>query len=604
MSPLSSTPVVLLLLSIPPLTFSQYAPGTPKFHQSKEDGLNHLQDQIRSHPDVVDHFKPETLFANIDIYRTEIPKVQDYGIGIIVNPCGENPLESNLPYDCCMNRFGDGEYAFLNEEATITYDVVYPVWRDMRSDFPIRALEDEIMENINIVDATGQVKTLLTSRKADDEIVVDEECVSKHNPHPHCVGFRKKAKRSTLQAPCTDNNQTVDSMLPCFEPEGGERSENCMQVAYTQSTFVHVCEGEFADDDHCGTYLEIHRLNGSPYDSEEVVLSSSKITEREASGMRSTTISLNYKGDEDKILCDFKESVIRLGSMVLIKEFAPVCCCPATYNTLQREGMFFCPRKAGTKNGPYADKVDTLQELLLQDQTQKGYPFCLNEGDNSDVLMCSQQASSGFSVYAYSESTKDLDVQNRYFVKECMDAVVNEDTGMFESSDLSGTYDEQCPYFPSCGIRPDNGLCAVNAEGKADSLFTFAGEVGRITRMPKNVVDQDALYGVTFNDGRTVYEFKIKDLELVEPTYNYEIWYVQRTPYDFVIQQRKPFRVKNPRCTYDNTNDMYFPFVFLNSEGVPMDTWDGGYDGNMPEPNYVNFTETIYEDDGSRRKKK
>jgi len=205
----------------------------------------------------------------------------------------------------------------------------------MRSDFPIRAQEDEIVENINLVDANGQSKTLLTSRRADDEIVVDEECVAMHNPHPQCLGFRKRAQVSSLMAPCTDNNQTVDSMSSCFTPEG-EELPHCMQVAYTQSSFIHICEGEFADNEHCGTFLEIHRTNGSPYDSETTVINSAKLTKREASGMVTTTMSLFYKGEEDKVLCNFKETVLRLGSMVLIKKNAPVCCCPSNYNTLKK----------------------------------------------------------------------------------------------------------------------------------------------------------------------------------------------------------------------------------------------------------------------------
>lgn len=335
-------PLLLLFLfalsNMPIPTTSQFAPGTPKFHKKKEDGLSDLSDQLREHPDVVDHFKPELQFSNIDQYRTELPKSQDYGIGVIVNPCGPDPLTSSLPYDCCMDRFGDGEYAFLNEEAMETYDVVYPAWRDMRSDFAIPALEDEIIENVNLFDARGQPKTLLTSRRADDEVVLDESCISKHVPHAHCLGMRKRTRPSSLMAPCTDNNQTVNSLLPCFSP-GGERGEHCMQVAYTQSAFVHICEGEFEDDDHCGTFVEVHRLNGSPYDSEEVVLSSTKLTRREASGMQTITVPLFYKGMEDKVLCSYKETVVRLGSMVLIKEMAPVCCCPPNYNTLRRTGM-------------------------------------------------------------------------------------------------------------------------------------------------------------------------------------------------------------------------------------------------------------------------
>jgi len=127
--PLLLLTFLLTILQHPIPTYSQYAPGSPKFHKANEDGLNDLSEQIREHPDVVEYFRPDLGFANIDQYRTEIPKSQDYGIGVIVNPCGPNPLTSNLPVDCCMNRFGDGEYAFLNEEAMETYGVVYPAWR-------------------------------------------------------------------------------------------------------------------------------------------------------------------------------------------------------------------------------------------------------------------------------------------------------------------------------------------------------------------------------------------------------------------------------------------------------------------------------------------
>jgi len=39
---------------------------------------------------------------------------------------------------------------------------------------------------------------------------------------------------------------------------------NCIQVAYMQTAFSVVCGNEFADDPHCGTFLEVHLPNGSP----------------------------------------------------------------------------------------------------------------------------------------------------------------------------------------------------------------------------------------------------------------------------------------------------------------------------------------------------
>ena len=170
-----------------------------------------------------------------------------------------------------------------------------------------------------LVDDRGQLKTLETSRRADDEVVVAEECTGINEPFPYCMGVRLQKKKYSQMAACTDNNETVNAMLDCYSVDGF-LSPHCIQIAYSQSSFIHICGGDFADDPHCGTYLEVHRLNGSPYDPEEVLLSDQKITTRETSGMVTTTLPLFYKGDPTKILCNFKETVIRVGAMVLIKE--------------------------------------------------------------------------------------------------------------------------------------------------------------------------------------------------------------------------------------------------------------------------------------------
>ena len=127
--------------------------------------------------------------------------------------------------------------------------------------------------------------TLETSRRADDELIVADECVEKNNPYPYCMGIRLRKQKYTQIAACTDHNQTVGGTHTCYETDGTEK-QNCMQTSYTQSAFVHVCGGDFADDPHCGTFLEVHRLNGSPYDVEDKVISEKKIETRETSGMQ------------------------------------------------------------------------------------------------------------------------------------------------------------------------------------------------------------------------------------------------------------------------------------------------------------------------------
>ena len=86
---------------------------------------------------------------------------------------------------------------------------------------------------------------------------------------------------------------------------------------------------------------------------------------------------------------------------------------------------------------------------------------------------------------------------------------------------------------------------------------------------------------------------------MMEPKYNYELWFVQRTPYDLVIQQRKPFKVVAPKCTYDIVNQRYFPYAVLDDSGQPLNQADGGFDG-IEEP-ITYETDVFYEDTGVRR---
>ena len=73
----------------------------------------------------------------------------------------------------------------------------------------------EIISNTIIVDKEGANVPQEYSRLADDEIVIDDSCTAAGVPEGQsCVGFRKKMKRSTSVARCTDNNQTVDTFSP------------------------------------------------------------------------------------------------------------------------------------------------------------------------------------------------------------------------------------------------------------------------------------------------------------------------------------------------------------------------------------------------------
>ncbi|CAM9801312.1 unnamed protein product, partial [Phaeothamnion confervicola] len=67
-------------------------------------------------------------------------------------------------------------------------------------------------------------------------------------------------------------------------------------------------------------------------------------------------------------------------------------------------------------------------------------------------------------------------------------------------------------------------------------------------------------YGVTFNAGRTAYYFNLEYLT-VDVDHNYEIWWVQRTMYNYIVRKRKAFTVSSPDCNFDEVNNQYFPYA-------------------------------------------
>ena len=68
----------------------QYQEGTSKYQQKKSQGEEDLLEEIQAHEDLKEYFYPEQLYEDVDVYRTEIPLSQEYTIGIMVFPCGDN----------------------------------------------------------------------------------------------------------------------------------------------------------------------------------------------------------------------------------------------------------------------------------------------------------------------------------------------------------------------------------------------------------------------------------------------------------------------------------------------------------------------------------
>ena len=554
---------------VPPSSSQQlHAPKHPDANkEAAARGAAVLNDVLRSHPDIAD--EREAAIAAYRQYEVSLPSAEDFVIGLLVNPCGANGTrgraddgDAALGYDCCAGRFGRGEYAFR------------PGTRNRLSNGysnGIPADLDAPLHDVELVDEWGNELDYRHSRRADDVLQIDEACAGLRDPHAACVADRFAASRSKVMPPCWDHNQTVDATLDC-RTTAGERRSHCMQVAYSQNAYIYVCGGDFANDDSCGTYLEIHKENGTPYDDEATVLSDVKITTPVTNGMQMTTIPLSYKGDKDRILCSYDQAQIQVGSMVRVKSNAPSCCCPRWLSPTRtsRTGAFFCPKRQWSKDGgPFAPALTSLEQRYADEEFQLAFPRCPPlAADEDDDILCTRER-----VFADELPAND---PGRHFAHPCAVLTQAEDDGLLSSADLHGLYRRACPLgrpFRGCG-RAERDPTTEGGAGtpchEGDRRFSFAGEVGRVVSVLADDSDGQE-YAVSFNDGRSAYRFARGELDLLKPEGTYQLWFVQRVRgRKKIVQKKKPFRVIWPRCTFDAVNGRYFPFAQLDKGGVPI----------------------------------
>lgn len=519
---------------------SQYSEDSPQYLELRNASLAVLKQSIREHPDVVLDFYPERAQVYSDDFRFSFPQVEDFRINMLVDPCRgrDDPA-------CCLNVFGTAEYPKLK------MDGLEPERENPKN---VIANDSDIQANYDLVFEDGSLVPVSSTRGADDELIIDYDCDDIAVPYARCRGKNFAHRRADYRPACLDNNQTVDVMAGCQTPEG-EHRDYCVALAYTQNAYIPLCGGDYEDESHCGTFLEIHQVQGTDITEENTKIAEVEITTKAISGYYTTTLPLTWMGDSNKVLCTYIEPYIRIGSSVFITRAGgtPTCCCPRPFKDSSRIGSFQCPISA-TGRGPFAAFYKTLKEEVETEPATLEFPRChsgLNEGDQ---MMCGE-----------------FDAANSlFFTKACPDVYTN-GTGLYTSSLMDGVeYVSPCPYFSSCAVTEE--IEPTSGDGKCkgeDSRFTFIGRVGRVVAIYANL--DPIQYDVTFNDGRTSYRFTADMIKLEPGKSMYEIWWVVRTPNEFVVQKRKGFNVSSPQCTFDVTNDRYFPYAVLDSNGIPQD---------------------------------
>lgn len=605
---MATTAVVAAILACwSPGARGQYEEGTLKFKEFMETNTKTLDEELRRHEElrgIFDQEDPLNTNLTIESYVFSEPRSIDFEIGLIVDPCRQEMESTRNPegritggWDCCMDTFGTPEYGqdrnFVEPDSGRRIDKL-----------PLANLV-ETQININPVRADMGPVLALNSRRADDETFIAEECEGLKDPFVYCRDFRLGERRFRLYPKCMDNNESVYADVSCIDPAGndGELMPSCTQVGFTQTAFSVICKDResagtgISKDPKCGTYLEVHIPSGTEYDAEEFIVGEAQVLRRDTDGYLTMTLPLSYGGRPDKILCNYKEEYIRIGSLVYINSrTAPRCCCPHAYTAALYTGFFFCPGNElenfdvdGFKAGPFASSVDLMDEFLLEDEMIDTYPYCPVTAPDEDVMYCSdltdgydsfssstrRQGAAGSSI-----SLKEHQRGNRNFVYKCPSVKLNEETGRYGSDMLRGTYEDTCPYFDSCAATRGNAMCNQSQAipELSDFDYSFRGFVGKVTALP-DPTDARALYRVkywvTFNNGRTSYPFDEEDLSLEYLPHNYEMWWVQRTSHSKIVKKRKPFKVQSPTCTFDKTNDRYFPWAYV-LEHTKNCTWCKG----------------------------
>ncbi len=74
--------------------------------------------------------------------------------------------------------------------------------------------------------------------------------------------LRALAPLEEVQMPaCWDRNDSINALETCYAVDGVKK-QNCVAVGYMQTGYITQCGNHFALENHCGTFLELHKPGG------------------------------------------------------------------------------------------------------------------------------------------------------------------------------------------------------------------------------------------------------------------------------------------------------------------------------------------------------
>ena len=264
--------VVALLV---PCGVSQFETGTSGqeliLSWAEVDLLEKLVTNYPTQPVVETAYHPGKYQLRLNDYVYSPPDRQtEYTQNVIFDPC------RGLAYNCCNMTFGTPEWDRIVEDPSS------PDYAQRKSVYSDGTL---VMEG--------------ASRLPASTLVMDETCTGDAEPpgRVDCVMARIARGASLAYPTCWNWNTSVVADAGCRSPFDGSPIPLCVELGYSQTVHIVQCGGAFHTDEHCGTFLEVHR----PARSDK--LADVRLPRVESSGYRMTVIPTTYKGDDTRVLC-------------------------------------------------------------------------------------------------------------------------------------------------------------------------------------------------------------------------------------------------------------------------------------------------------------
>lgn len=269
MPPLLSS-VLFFLYHVSPVS-PQYSPTSPLFTELTLQANADLNATVVTQVDplLISKYHPDKYLVPKNYY-VYVPSV-GYTQNVIFDPC------RGQPFNCCNDTFGTPEY--LSVASDPTQPSTYGTRRTTYAD--------------------GTIIPPNAQRRPTDQIVIDETCKGALLPpgRTDCVTARIARVPWPSSPACWNWNASVAAGVGCRAPMDGSPLPLCLEVGYTQNAYIADCGGVWAGNDHCGTYLEVHR----PGRVEK--LGEVRLVGLATSGYRMTVLSTTYKKDPSKALC-------------------------------------------------------------------------------------------------------------------------------------------------------------------------------------------------------------------------------------------------------------------------------------------------------------